>query len=128
MPPTPTLAILGGGPAGLAAGTFARRRGLPFVLFEAAGRLGGNCTTLQNGDFRYDSGAHRLHDRDPEMTAEIQALLGDELHRIDVPSQIWDDGRLIQFPLAPTQLLGRLGPLRFARATSRRSRCSGTVG
>ena len=29
------------------------------------------------------------------MTAEVQALLGDELRRIDVPSQIWDDGRLI---------------------------------
>lgn len=112
----PTLAILGGGPAGLAVGAFARRRGLSFILFEAAGRLGGNCRTLRNGDFRYDSGAHRLHDRDPEMTAEVKALLGNDLRRIDVPSQIWDDGRLIQFPLAPAQLLGRLGPVRFGRA------------
>lgn len=114
----PRLTILGGGPAGLAVGYFARRRGVPFTVFEAAARTGGNCTTLHSGEFRYDSGAHRLHDRDPEMTAEVRTLLGGDLRRIDVPSQIWDDGRLIQFPLAPAQLLAHLGPVRFGRAVS----------
>lgn len=116
MPPSPHLLVLGGGPAGLAVGWSARRRGLPFTLYEASGRVGGNCTTLQTGDFRYDSGAHRLHDRDPEVTAEMKRLLGDDLRRIDVPSQIWDEGRLIRFPLSSAELLAHLGPVRFGRA------------
>ena len=111
------ITVLGGGPAGLAVGYYARRRGLPFTIFEAGPRVGGNCTTRQVGDFRYDSGAHRLHDRDPEITRELRGLLGDDLRMIDVPSQIWDDGRLIRFPLSGLQLLSHLGPASFARAS-----------
>jgi len=110
------IAVLGGGPAGLAVGYYARKRGLGFTIFEAGDRVGGNCVTHRHGDFRYDSGAHRLHDRDPEITREIQTLLGDELRIIDIPSQIYDDGRLIRFPLSPAQLLGHLGLPTFARA------------
>jgi protoporphyrinogen oxidase len=110
------ITVLGGGPAGLAVGYYARRRGLPFTIFEARPRVGGNCTTRRVGEFRYDSGAHRLHDRDPEITAELVGLLGDQLPLIDVPSQIWDDGRLIRFPLSPAELLRHLGPASFARA------------
>ena len=112
----PHLSVLGGGPAGLAVGWAARRRGLPVTLYEASDRLGGNCTTLRSGAFRYDSGAHRLHDRDPEITGEVRRLLGDDLRRVDVPSQIWDDGRLIRFPLSSAELLAHLGPLPFGRA------------
>jgi len=114
--PSPHISVLGGGPAGLAVGWSARRRGLPFTLYEASGRVGGNCTTLQTGGFRYDSGAHRLHDRDSEVTAEMKRLLGDDLRRIDVPSQIWDEGRLIRFPLSSAELLAHLGPAQFGRA------------
>jgi len=112
----PHISVLGGGPAGLAVGWSALRRGLPFTVFEAADRIGGNCTTLAAGGFRYDSGAHRLHDRDPEVTAEMKRLLGDDLRRVDVPSQIWDEGRLIRFPLSSAELLAHLGPARFGRA------------
>ncbi len=118
MSPDPLhITVLGGGPAGLAVGYYARRRGLPLTIFEASNRVGGNCTTRQVGEFRYDSGAHRLHDRDPEVTREVQGLLGPELRAIDVPSQIWDDGRLIRFPLSPPQLLAHLGPASFAKAS-----------
>ena len=110
------ITVLGGGPAGLAVGYYARKRGLSATIFEAGEKVGGNCATRRIGDFRYDSGAHRLHDRDPEITLEIQQLLGDELHVIDIPSQIYDAGRLIRFPLSPMQLLGHLGPLTFAKA------------
>lgn len=116
MSSVPRIAILGGGPAGLAVAWAARRRGLSCTLLEAAAVTGGNCRTLHWNGFRYDSGAHRLHDRDPEITREVQALLGADLRRIDVPSQIWDDGRLVRFPLAPAQLLAHLGPGPFSRA------------
>ncbi|MGQ0637377.1 MAG: FAD-dependent oxidoreductase [Planctomycetaceae bacterium] len=110
------LTILGGGPAGLALGYYAQKSGIDFGVYEAAGRVGGNCVTLQHGEFRFDSGAHRFHDKDPEVTAEIQQLVGDDLRRIEVPSQIWHAGRFVDFPLSPLNLFQALGPISFTRA------------
>lgn len=109
---TPSVTILGGGPAGLAAGLYARRRGLNVRLFEANETVGGNARTLRLGPFRYDTGAHRFHDKDPEVTAEVKGLLGDDLHRVDAPSQICWRGRRIDFPPAPFDLTHKL-PLRL---------------
>lgn len=102
------LNILGGGPAGLAAGYYAHKHGLAFRVHEAGAEVGGNCRTLRWGDFLFDTGAHRLHDRDPEVTAEIQRLLGDELLEVHAPSQIYWNGRFIDFPLSPGDLLRKL--------------------
>jgi len=102
------VTILGGGPAGLATGFYARRQGLGVRLLEAADTVGGNARTLQLGPFRYDTGAHRFHDKNPAVTADIKALLGDDLRRIDAPSQICWRGRRIDFPLAPYDLLRKL--------------------
>ncbi len=101
--------ILGGGIAGLAVGYFAKKSDIPFTIYEASDRLGGNATTFRHGDFLFDSGAHRLHDRDAEITREIKDLLGDDLVRIDSPSQIFHNGKLIDFPLSPLNLLRNLG-------------------
>lgn len=116
MSDVPTLTILGGGPAGLAIGYYAQRAGLDSRVFEAADRVGGNCVTLQHGDFRFDSGAHRFHDKDPEITAEVIDLVGPDLRRIHVPSQIWHAGRFVDFPLSPLNLLHSLGPVSFTAA------------
>lgn len=102
------LNILGGGPAGLAAGYYARKNGLPFRVYEGGGEVGGNCRTLRWGDFLFDTGAHRLHDRDPVTTAEIRALLGDDLLEVHAPSQIRWRGRFVDFPLSPIDLLRKL--------------------
>ncbi len=91
--------ILGGGPAGLAAGYHAAKRGLDFVVLEAGSRPGGNCRTLRLGEFLFDTGAHRLHDKDPEVTSEIRALLKGELFEVRAPSQIFHEGRYFRFPL-----------------------------
>ena len=104
------LTVLGGGPAGLATGFYARREGLDVRLFEAADAVGGNARTLQLGPFRYDTGAHRFHDKNAAVTADVKQLLGDDLRRVDAPSQICWRGRRIDFPLAPYDLLRRLPP------------------
>jgi protoporphyrinogen oxidase len=104
----PDLTVLGGGPAGLAAGLYGRRAGLDVRLLEANDAVGGNARTLQLGPFRYDTGAHRFHDKNDEITADVQALLGDDLRRVDAPSQICWRGRRIDFPLAPYDLLRKL--------------------
>jgi protoporphyrinogen oxidase len=110
------VSILGGGTAGLSLGYYARKKGLPFDIYEASDSIGGNCRTYAHGDFRLDSGAHRFHDKDAEMTETVKGLLGDDLFLINVPSKIYHHGKLIDFPLSPLNLLKKLGPVTFARA------------
>jgi len=99
------LTILGGGPAGLAVAFYARRAGVPFVLYEKSDHLGGLCRTFQWGDHRYDSGAHRFHDRYPDITNDIRALLGGELVEVKSPSKILDQGRFVDFPPTPRAII-----------------------
>ena len=105
---SPSITVLGAGPAGLATGFYARRQGLDVQLLEAGSTVGGNARTLQLGPFRYDTGAHRFHDKNPAITADVQALLGNDLRQVDAPSQICWQGRRIDFPLAPYDLLRKL--------------------
>lgn len=112
----PALTILGGGPAGLALAYYARKHGLDFALYEANAEVGGLCRTWKSGDYHYDTGAHRLHDKVPEVTREIVELLGSKIRKISVPSQIWTQGRYVDFPLSPLNALFVLGPITFAKA------------
>lgn len=114
----PFLTILGGGPGGLAAGFYARKLGLTSRILEGSDRTGGHCVTEERSGFRFDRGAHRFHDKDAEITAEIRALLGDELVRVSLGSAIYDSGRFLNFPPSPQQLLSHLGPAKFASAAA----------
>ena len=115
------LHILGGGPAGLTAGYYAKKHGFHnFTIFEAGEHVGGNCRTLkikesdcqfsisQKGDFRFDTGAHRFHDKDPHATAEVKTLLGDDLLRVDTPSEIFFENNFYRFPLLLNDLAEKL--------------------
>jgi protoporphyrinogen oxidase len=99
------LTILGGGPAGLGAAFYANRAKVPFVLFERSGALGGMCRTFRHGEHSYDSGAHRFHARDSEITRDLVELMGDELVSVNAPSIVWDHGRFIDFPPTPLSVL-----------------------
>lgn len=122
-----SLTILGGGPAGLGLAFYAHRAGVPFVLLEASSDLGGMCRTFRCGEHLYDCGAHRFHDRDPEITQDVFELLGDSLRRVDAPSAVRDRGRFIDFPPTPLNAIfayglrgaGRIG-LDLVRSLRRR--------
>lgn len=103
------IAVLGGGVAGLAAGLAARSLGLPFRIFEKTGRTGGNCVTFSRDGFLFDSGAHRLHDRDAQATGQFKMLLGNGLRRISVPSLIQHRGMFLDFPFKMGDLAAKLG-------------------
>ena len=118
---TTDLHILGGGPAGLTTGYYAKKYGFSnFAIFEAGEHAGGNCRTLkikgtdcqshisQIGDFRFDTGAHRFHDKDPQVTEEVKNLLGDDLLRVAAPSEIFFQGKFYRFPLLLSDLFQKL--------------------
>ena len=102
------IQILGGGPAGLTAGYYAKKHNLDFVIFEASAHAGGNCRTLQLDTFRFDTGAHRFHDKDPQVTAEVKHLLGDDLLRVTAPSEIFFQEKFYRFPLLLSDLTQKL--------------------
>ncbi|HXJ35103.1 MAG TPA: FAD-dependent oxidoreductase [Candidatus Eisenbacteria bacterium] len=102
---TRSLSVVGGGPAGLAVAHYATRAGIPTTLFERSAELGGLCRTFQCGAHRYDAGAHRFHDQDPESTADVRALLGTRLVAVEAPSRIYDGRRFIDFPPTPLGML-----------------------
>jgi protoporphyrinogen oxidase len=103
------LTVLGGGPAGLGVAYYATRAGIPVALYERSSEVGGLCRTFRAGEHRYDAGAHRFHDRDPEITADVRALMGDELRPVDAPSQIYDQGRFVDFPPTPLNVVFSTG-------------------
>ena len=96
----PKIDILGGGPAGLSVAYFARKKGYDICIHEGSSTIGGNCRTIKMGEYRFDTGAHRFHDKIPSITEEVKKLMGDDLKKINIPSKIYFDGRMIDFPLS----------------------------
>ena len=60
------------------------------------------------GEYRFDTGAHRFHDKIPSITDEIKKLMGDDLKKINAPSKIYFDGRMIDFPLSFSSVMRNL--------------------
>src|ERR687894_904823 len=73
------VAVLGAGPAGLTAAYRLVQRGLPVVVFEADGEVGGIARTVVRDGYRFDLGGHRFYTKSEEVSALWQELLGDEL-------------------------------------------------
>ena len=109
------LTILGGGPAGLSVAFYAHRAGIQFDLYEKTAHLGGLCQTLHYQKHSYDTGAHRFHNRDPEITNDLKTLLGDALFEVSKPSKVFMDGRFIDFPPTPFGMFRSAGLRQMGR-------------
>lgn len=105
---TKSIIIFGGGIAGLSAGYFSKKKGFNFSIYEAGMNFGGNCRTINYGDFKIDTGAHRFHDKDKEMTDEVLELLENKIKEVNAPSYIFYRGKLIHFPLTPIDVFFNL--------------------
>jgi protoporphyrinogen oxidase len=80
------------------------------TILEAQRDWGGACRTVRWGEFRFDLGAHRFHDKDVRVTRDIMALMGGRMARVSVPSHIWHRGHLVEFPPTLSGLVATLGP------------------
>ena len=104
--PSENVAILGAGPAGLACGWAMEEAGLTdYSIFEKSTVHGGNARTIKFDQFLYDTGPHRFHARNPHATKRVSELMGSDLHSVDAPGRIWWQGRFVDFPLRPLQIL-----------------------
>jgi protoporphyrinogen/coproporphyrinogen III oxidase len=104
--PPPTVAIVGGGIAGLAAAFFLRDRGLAVTVLEGSPRVGGKLAVSQIAGVDVDEGAEALLARRPEGTELIGALgLSGQLQSPGTASSgVWTRGGL--HPLPRRQFMG----------------------
>ena len=92
----PAVAVLGAGPAGLAAAHALARAGSRPVVLERAPHPGGAMRGVRHDGFSVDLGRKVIYERIPEVVALWEELLGEDLrvypHRIGV----LHDGRIIE--------------------------------
>jgi len=112
-----TVAVLGAGPAGLAAAWRAAEAGYEVVLLERAPAVGGMAGSFEVAGLRVDHGSHRLHPATPApILSALRGLLGDDLQTRPRHGRIRLLDRWLAFPLRTGDLLRRTPPAFAARA------------
>jgi protoporphyrinogen oxidase len=111
------IVVLGGGITGLTvAWELSRRSDSPILLIEKSAGTGGLAGSLRHGDRVLDFGSHRIHEQyDPEVFCIIKELLGDDLLKRPRRGQIWIQGRFLDYPPSPAQVLTSFGFSKGAR-------------
>ncbi len=112
------VAILGGGVAGLASGLELARRGWRVTVLERGSEVGGLARTIEHGDFRFDIGGHRFHSHNARVLRWVQALLGDDLLRVERRSHIYLQDRYVSYPLQFPGALRIFSPRQLLRVLS----------
>jgi protoporphyrinogen oxidase len=110
------IVILGGGPAGLAAGWKLAEQGHDVTVLERDEQVGGQSITVRRGDWRFDLGGHRFFTKYRDVLAEVEALMGDDRLVTSRKSVIRLNDQYIQYPLELGDLLSRMNPLVTVRA------------
>jgi protoporphyrinogen oxidase len=107
-------AVLGAGPAGLSAAYVLATRGVPGVVFEADGQVGGIAKTVKYKGYRFDLGGHRFFTKlKPIQELWEQILNGEFLTRPRL-SRIYYKSRFISYPLQAKDVVRRLGLIESA--------------
>lgn len=107
----PKVAVIGGGPAGLATAYALSQAGVSVEVFEASGSLGGMSKTLTLWGQRVDLGPHHFLSQSPQVNDLWAHLLGQDYVLLDRLTRIYYDQQFFNYPLEPLQALGTLGPL-----------------
>jgi protoporphyrinogen oxidase len=110
----PTL-VLGAGPAGLTAGYLLAKLGLPVLVLEAEQEVGGLAKTVVRDGYRFDLGGHRFFTKSPEVESLWLELLGEELLLRPRLSRIYWNGKFLDYPLSPRNVVRKLGPVELTR-------------
>jgi protoporphyrinogen oxidase len=102
-------AVLGAGPAGLTAAHVLALRGLPGVVLEADGTVGGLAKTVELNGYRFDLGGHRFFTKLKPIDRFWEEILGDEFLTRQRLSRIYYESKFFAYPLQARDVVGRLG-------------------
>jgi len=109
MNPADAIAVIGGGPAGLAAAYELARHGRPPMVFEKHGILGGLARTERYKGYRFDIGGHRFFTGHPRIRALWDEVIGEDFRKVPRVSHIYYQRRFFNYPLEPFNALRNLG-------------------
>ena len=103
------VVVVGAGPAGLTAAYEATRLGIPAVVLEKTGQIGGLASTAVYKGFHFDMGGHRFFTKSKPVEKMWRDVLGSDLLRRPRLSRIYYRGRFFSYPLRAWNALAGLG-------------------
>ncbi|MCX6620690.1 MAG: FAD-dependent oxidoreductase, partial [Acidobacteria bacterium] len=109
------VAIIGAGPAGLTAAYELARRGIPCVVLEELGKVGGLARTEAQNGFLFDIGGHRFYSKVAAVKQFWHDMLGVDFLCRARQSRIYSNGQYYQYPLRPWEALTKLGVIESLR-------------
>ena len=115
MSTTPSVAIIGAGPAGLTAAYLLAKRGIPVTVLEADPRyVGGLSRTIEYKNFHFDIGGHRFFSKSKQVEDFWTEILPNDMLVRPRSSRIYYRGEFYAYPLKPFEALSKLGVLESA--------------
>ena len=111
-----TVAVLGGGLAGLACAWELSRRGYRISVIEKEKQVGGLARTIRLGDYSFDTGPHRWYSKRDEINDFMKGLMAGDLLDVKRFTRISYGKRLINYPIRPLDILLKFGPFFAAQA------------
>lgn len=92
------IMILGSGLTGLSLSFFLNKKNIKSKIIEKESYIGGLCSVLSTGNFKFERVQHLIHIRDPEIKDFIEKDLNVPLNTFDRKAKIWFKNRLIPYP------------------------------
>jgi protoporphyrinogen oxidase len=109
------VAIIGAGPAGLAAGEVLSRRDVQVEIFEASDTVGGMARSFALWGQTVDLGPHRFFSQDPTVNQFWLDVVGADVRMVDRLTRIFYRDRFFRYPLEARNALWNMGALEAAR-------------
>jgi protoporphyrinogen oxidase len=91
--------ILGGGPAGLAAGYVLTEADVSTLILEKSSTVGGLAKTMEHDGFRFDLGGHRFITDNKELEWIVRKILNDEIMVVSRSSKILLNNKYYDYPI-----------------------------
>src|SRR5246500_5515174 len=109
----PTVAIIGGGPAGLTAAYLLSKNEIGVTVLEADPvYVGGISRTATYKGFHFDIGGHRFFSKCKAVEDLWNEILPNDMLERPRSSRIFYDGKFFAYPLKPFEALLKLGVLK----------------
>jgi protoporphyrinogen oxidase len=113
---TPSVAIIGAGPAGLTAAYLLCKANASVTVLEADPTyVGGIARTAQYKGYRFDIGGHRFFSKSKEVEDFWTEILPDDMLQRPRSSRIFYNGKFFAYPLKAGEALFKLGVLEATR-------------
>ncbi|HEX8804270.1 MAG TPA: NAD(P)/FAD-dependent oxidoreductase [Acidimicrobiales bacterium] len=109
-PTSPSVVIIGAGPAGLTAAYQLTKAGVPSTVLEADTEVGGISRTAERDGWRFDIGGHRFFTKVKPVEDLWHEILEDhEFLQRPRKSRIYYRGKFFDYPIKPVNALINLG-------------------